>query len=172
MNTKMVTSLAMVFGAAGMIFGAYSAYKAHKMNERLNGVLDDISDNIDVDISDEIIAEATEKAVSKAADHAAQIAVASVKKEFEDDIKVYVQRAVAEQKGSMHTKIEEEITKRIGYIDISDAKKEVIAAAKSEAAERFQSDLDAILKNHNDELKNIQTIYSSIANSMKGSVNS
>ena len=177
-NTNTLAAIGVAVGGIGVIVSAYTLckmYKADKkvisMANRLNATLDEVSDSIDFnasDISEAIIEEATNKAVDKAAKEAAKAAVEKVSHTFDDDIRDCVRRAVEDEKAGMKAQIKDQIDKEIGHIDISEAKREVLEAAKQTAAEKFNADLDGILANHNAELKNIQTIYSSIAKSMKG----
>lgn len=168
MNTNAIAIGGAVVSGLALIVAGYGAYKMHKASKNLNAAVEDLSDNIVVDISDAVIEQATNKAVEKAADHAAQLAVASIKHEFDDEIRATVKDAVVKEKETLKSEIKEQIKKKVGYIDISDVQEEVKNEAKSEAMEKFKADLDAIVSSHNQELNSIKDIYSSIAKTMKG----
>lgn len=174
-TSTIVIGGAAVVAVATAVYAVSQVYAANKkissIAEKLNATLDEVTDSIEFDakdISDAIIEEAVEKAVDKAAKKAADDALSKVAHTFDDDIRRSVKDAVEAEKSNMKGKIKEQIEKQIGYIDINDVKREVVEAAKIKAAEKFQEDLDAVVTKHNDELKNIQTIYSSIADSMRG----
>lgn len=167
-NTNTLLGIGIGFGAIGMIFGFVSMHRVDKITRKLGVAIDDMADSVEIDIPDSMIQEATDKAVDHAVSRAAADVAKQISREFDGEIRSEVRKSVANEKSMVREKVKEQIEKEIGYIDIEDAKAEVIQRAKSQAAERFKSDLDAILANHNKELDNISTIYSSIANTMKG----
>lgn len=167
-NTNTLVGIGIGTGIIGMIFGLVSLAKVDRMSKNLGVALDNIEDNIDVEIPDAVVEKATDRAVEKAVTKAAEAVAYKVTKEFDADIRSEVRKAVEAENKLVKTKVKEQIEKSIGYIDISEAKAEVVENAKEEAMEKFKSDLDAVLANHNKELESIQKIYSSIASTMKG----
>ena len=168
MDSKVLAIGSLVTSGVALIFAAYGASKMIKAAKKLECAVDDIAEDIDIDIPDSIVEEATNKAVEKAADHAAQITAAKITHEFDDTIRAEVHKAINKERESMKSEIKDHITKKIGYIDISDIQEEVKNEAKSEVAERLKGDLDGITASYNEQLNNIKTIYSSIAKDMKG----
>ena len=169
-RTELMAAAGFGLGLAAIGAAFMAVKKIGELNKALSNAVSKIEDGIEVDISDDLVKEATDRAVTKAASNAATSAVAAVRNEFASEIRSEVRHAVEAEKSSLRSDIKEQIKKEIGYIDISEAKKEVIEKASEEALEKFKSDLDAILVNHNKELEQIQKIYGNIANTLKGGI--
>lgn len=170
METRTLAIAGIGAGIAGLITAAYAIKELMDAKKKLSEAVEKVTGDINVDISEAIVKEATDKAIERAADRAAQLAVSSIKHEFDDDIRSEVRKAVDECKSSLKSDIKDRIEKQIGYIDISEAKREVIEKASAHAAETFKSDLDTIIANHNKELEQMQKIYGNIANTLKGGI--
>lgn len=157
----------LVTSVAALGVSLYGAVKMGKAAKTLDASVDDLVNHTVVDIPDSVIETATRRAVDKAADRVATRAAESIKHEFDDDIRSAVKDAVRKQNETLNGKIKDEINKRVGYIDISDVKDEVIREAKKETADRLSKELDGIKADYNQHLNDIKDIYSSIAKDMK-----
>ncbi len=58
-----------------------------------------------------------------------------------------------------------EITKNVAKIDEDRLKRDVVAKAKQQIADKFDDKLDGLLEEFNGNLQNVSRIYKSIANS-------
>ena len=103
------------------------------------------------------------QAAKKKADDLARKASASAVNQVRDIIRTEVKSAVDKAYADVKKSVAEELRRQVADIDISDVKEEVVERAKDKAAEKFESALDGVLNNFNDNLQNVAKIYSSIA---------
>ena len=147
-------------------FVGYVLKAAHNMNrvaDKLGTEIDNIGELSNVDISESVVNEAVYQAAKKKADDLARKASASAVNQVRDIIRTEVKSAVDKAYADVKKSVAEELRRQVADIDISDVKEEVVERAKDKAAEKFESALDGVLNNFNDNLQNVAKIYSSIA---------
>lgn len=166
-NTKNLLIASIAMSGVSLALSAYGAYKMYKAAKTLDAKIDDLAEGIDIDIPDVITQKAMEKAARDAANRAASDAARSITREFSSDVRQSVSEAVKKEKAALQSEIKDEIKRKVGEIDISDAKAEVVAEAKQEVSERLSRELEGIKAEYNQHLKDVSDIYSSIAKSMK-----
>lgn len=147
-----------VFGlglvAIGYTIGVHSRMKA-------------VADKLDteVEIPSKLIEQAVQKAVDResytAVRRATDVVVDGLKKEIGDQVST----AVKASYDSIADGVTSEIAKNVAKIDEARLKKEVVAKAKEQIAEKFDDKLDDILDEFNGNLQNVGKIYKSIAKS-------
>ena len=154
------------FGLLGLGYAMGTHSKMAKISEKLDKSIDELANNTTVDIPDSMIECAVEKAVAAevktAVGKATDAAVLDVKRE----IRKQVGDAVESEYSNIKDTVLEEITKEAAKIDAKRVRADVEKAAKEHALEKFDDNLDGILENFNDQLKNTSKIYTSIADSM------
>ena len=163
-----------VFGIAGLVSVGY-AIGAHtklaKVSERLDKSIDELSDGMEIDIPEELVKKAIEKAVSEETEHAVarstDVAIDSLKL----DIRTKVMEAINEEYDRIKESVLKEVTDKASKIDVVRVRRDVEAAAKKAALEKFDDNLDDILEKFNDNLTSTSKIYSSIRDAISGSVN-
>lgn len=158
-SNKVLIGLGIICGIG---YVGYLNYKINTLSRLLNVAVDDISSNIDVNISDDMLERATQKAVDREVGYVA----GRVTRDLGMEIRSRVISAVNTSSDNIKDSVGVEIKRQVKNIDISDMQREVIRQAKEAVAEKFDSKLDGLLEDFNDNLNNVQKIYSSIANSM------
>lgn len=153
----------------GIIALGYSLYMSQKMNKfctKLDISVDELSEKTDVYVSDAIVKEAVDRAARREADKAAQTAIAAVVNQINRDIQREVKTVVDDACADLRGKVEQELNRQIGNIDIGSIRRDVVKKAGEKASEKFESDLESILEKYNSDLNNVSKIYNSIAKSV------
>ncbi len=141
-----------------------SRSKVERVCKTLDRTMDELSDkNLQVNVAQDIIDATVERevknSVARMIPKAIEIGRNSAINTFEDA----VQREINEQYDSIKTDVAREVKAKVGNIDISGVKKQVIADAKEAAMEKFHGELEDVLSKFNDQLDDLSNIYSSIA---------
>lgn len=161
----------MVGIAAGLIgvgyaMGAHS--KMVKISENLDRSIDELASNTPVDIPNDMIERAVEKAVAYEVKQAVYKTTDRIIVDVKRDIHKQVSDAVESEYSNIKGIVLEELTNEAAKIDAKRVRADVEKAAKAHALEKFDDNLDDILENFNDQLKNTSKIYTSIADNMTG----
>ena len=151
-------------GVIGAIIGIIANRRTNKVAKAIGRTVDDLSHrDIAIDISKELIEREAARRVNEIVDtmayHARQDALKSATTSFNALIK----QEINEQYADTRAEVKRALKERVGHIDISDVKKEVIADAKEEAAAKFKDQLDDVLDSFNGRLDDVGKIYASIA---------
>ena len=164
---------AILFGAAGLISIGYAIgthNKMAKISERLDRSINDLADGVEFDIPEKLIDKAVEEAAKNEARRAVEVATKEVISQVKKDIHTAVQREVDKEYDVIKDSVLNEITVSASKIDASKVRRDVEAAAKEAALEKFDDNLDDILEKFNESLDNTSRIYSSIREAItKGS---
>lgn len=154
-----------LFGLAGFVGIGYAVCahsKLAKISERLDKSIDDLAEDMEIDIPEELVNKAVERAVqdetARAVKRATDEAILALKR----DIHSEVQKAVDKEYKSVKDSVLKEITASAAKIDASRVRRDVEAAAKEAALEKFNDNLDGILEKFNENLDNTAKIYGSI----------
>ena len=158
------------FGVAGIVVGGialgYSAYQSSKLkriSRLVQDGIDETAKGIDVAVSERIIAEAVDIAVKREVDHSTRRVSAEVTNELRAEIKNKVRISVSDAFASVKSSVAEETKRQVSKLDISDLRTEIKNEAKEKILAKFDGDLDGILTEFNQNLANVQKIYTSIA---------
>lgn len=165
-NTDAVISV--VTFAAGLVGIGYAVGTRSKANElcaKLDRSIDELSDDISIEIPDRMIKQSVEKAVRREAESAVRTATEEVVDIAKREIKREVSSAVDLQRNTISEDVTKEIAKKVARIDENQLRKEAVAKAKEQIAEKFDGKLDDILDEFNGNLQSVGKIYKSIANS-------
>lgn len=163
MKGRDFNDLVVVLGAASIAYALYMNHKMKSICVKLDKSIDDVAKNVNVDISDVIIDAAVEKAVEKEVGVSVKRATDKAVKDIEGDISKQVKSVVKEHYSDLKEDVAKEMRKKVGEIDVSEIKEEVIEKAKIQAAEKFDGSLDGLLDKFNGDLDNVSKIYRSIA---------
>lgn len=159
-----------LFGAAlGMIGIGYALgthSKMAKISDKLDISIEDLANRTLVDIPDSMIERATEKAVALEVKNAVGKATDIVLKEVKRDIHKQVSDVIESEYSSIKDTVLDEVTDEVAKIDIKRVRADVEKAAKETVLEKLDANMDDILENFNDQLKNTSRIYNSIADTM------
>lgn len=154
-----------LFGFAGLVGIGYAIgthTKMAKISERLDRSINDLADNVEFDISEKLINKAVEEAAKNEARRAVEAATREAINQVKNDIHTKVQREVDKEYDSIKDSVLKEITVSASKIDASKVRKDVEAAAKEAALNKFDDNLDDILEKFNKDLDNTSKIYGSI----------
>ena len=159
-----------LFGAAlGMIGIGYALgthSKMAKISDKLDISIEDLANRTPVDIPDSMIERATEKAVALEVKNAVGKATDIVLKEVKRDIHKQVSDAIESEYSDIKYSVLEQVTNEAAKIDVKRVRADVEKAAKEAVLEKLDTNMDDILENFNDQLKNTSRIYNSIADTM------
>lgn len=173
MNNKFNSdALVGLIGVAAGLIGIGYAMGTHskmaKISENLDRSIEELASNTPVDIPNDMIERAVEKAVAyevkQAVAKAKDVVIVDVKR----DIHKQVSDAVESEYRDMKDLVLEELTNEAAKIDVKRVRADVERAAKEHALEKFDDNLDDILKGFSEQLNNTSKIYSSIADTMTG----
>ena len=163
-----------VCGIAGLVGIGYAIgthTKLAKVSERLDKSINELAYGMEIDIPEEMVNKAIEKAVAeeteRAVARATDVAIDSLKL----DIRTKVMEAINEEYDQIKESVLKEITDKASKIDANRVRRDVEAAAKKAALEKFDDNLDDILEKFNDNLTSTSKIYSSIRDAISGSAN-
>lgn len=155
--------------AAGLIGVGYaisSHSKMAKISENLERSIDELASNTPVDIPSDMIERAVEKAVANEVKQAVSKTTDRVLADVKRDIHKQVSDAVEEEYSNIKEVVLKELTDEAAKIDAKRVRSDVERAAKEHALEKFDSNLDNILENFNNQLNSTSRIYTSIAETM------
>lgn len=163
----------MFIGAAGWIVGLVGVgyaigtrSKMAKISDTLNCSINDLANRTEIDIPEEMINRAVERAVAVEAKRAVVKATDEAIKEVKKDIHKQVSDAVESEYTDIKESVLKELTYEAAKIDAKRVRADVEKAAKEQALEKFDDNLDDILEKFNDDLENVSKIYKSIAGAM------
>lgn len=158
-----IGALGWIVGLVGIGYAVGTHTKLAKISERLDKSIDDLADNTEIDIPEELINKAIEKAVAieakKAVTAAANDALNSIKRDIHNSVSETINCEYEHIKES----VLKEVTVAASKIDVNRVRRDVEAAAKKAALEKFDSNMDDILEQFNENLSNLSKIYNSMA---------
>lgn len=157
-------------GLAGIViaigYAGFVHYKMHKINNIIEETIDEVTDTIHVDIAPTIIKEATDRAIDREVNQAIRTVSYEVTQKIRKDMQMEVRLAVSETYSNTRKSVSDEVAKQVSKLDINLLQADVKKKATQLVMDKFQADLDSLLQDFNDNLKNVSKIYESIAESM------
>jgi hypothetical protein len=163
---NMVGLLGVSAGLIGVGYALATRSKMAKISEKLDLSIEELANNTAVNIPDSMIERATEKAVERAVKDAVAKATDAMLKEVKRDIHKQVSDAIESEYSDIKEAVLEAVTNEVAKIDTKRVRADVEKAAKEAVLEKLDTNMDDILENFNDQLKNTSRIYNSIADSM------
>lgn len=168
-NNSTLDAIIKVVGLVGIGYGLAMHTKLAKVSARLDQSIDSLADNMEIDIPDEMVNKAVEKAVVSATKNAANTAANNALAEIKRDIHNKVSAAVEKEYDTIKDKVLSQATVSASKINVDRVRAEVEAAAKKAALEKFDANLDGIVKQFIDNLNNSAKIYSAIQSALNPS---
>ena len=159
-DTKVVIGILVTIGGVGYI--GYLHSKINELSSMVQVAVDDLAAQTEITISDDIL----DRAVQKAVDREVSYISTRIVRDLNSEIRSEVKHSVDLSSVTIKSLASKEIERQVRNIDISDMEKEVVNRAKDAIAEKFDTKLDGILDDFNDQLQSVQKIYSSIAKSI------
>ena len=151
-------------GLVGIGYALGTHSKMAKISDNLERSIDDLASQVPVDIPNDMIERAVDKAVAYEVKQAVCKVTDKVKHDVEYDMHKQVSDAIEQEYSNVKDVVLNELIDEAAKIDAK--RYDVEKAAKEKAIEKFDDNLDEILENFNDQLKNTSKIYTSIAESM------
>lgn len=167
-NEWIIAMVGAAVGLAGLGYALGQRKKLNDISDRLDKSIDELSDTITVNVEDTVVKEAINKAVAREVSIVVPKAVKASVKHVEDDISKQVSDEIHSHFQEIRNDVEQEVHRKVTDIDISALKRDVIAAAKKDAADKLEGSLDDILEDFNRNLKNLSSVYQSMAQTMQG----
>lgn len=174
-RSKAMNGSNLIFGIGGAILGGLTVLgiikdremkKLDEFNEKFDREVEKLSRLTYVDVSDDIIEAASEEAVNREVGKVVRRISKKIEQEAEKKIRSMVSDEVEKTGDSIRIKVSDEISKQASRIDESLLKKQIVEKAKEAVVEKFEGALDSQLDEFNRNLKNVSSIYESIANSV------
>ena len=169
MNNKfdgLVGMIGIGLGLVGIGYALGTHSKMAKISDNLERSIDDLASQVPVDIPNDMIERAVDKAVAYEVKQAVCKVTDKVKHDVAYDMHKQVSDAIEQEYSSVKDVVLNELIDEAAKIDSKRVRYDVEKAAKEKALEKFDDNLDEILENFNDQLKNTSKIYTSIAESM------
>lgn len=165
---KFVCLVGVGIGVLGLGYGLGMHTKMAQISENLDRSIDELASRTPVDIPEDMIRRAVEKSVAFEVKQTVSKATDAIIVDVKKDIHKQVTDAVENEYSNIKGSVLDELTNAASKIDVKRVRSDVEKAAKEHALEKFDSNLEDILENFNDQLKNTSRIYTSIADSITG----
>ena len=157
---------AIFVGFIAVGYSWYSRRKVKEMYDLIEDTVDKMSRTIDINAPQVIVEAAIDKAVGREVNDIVQSLSRETISRVRADLQKEVKESVVKSYSNIRASVSEEVKKQVSYIDISDLKQEIKDEAKEKVISKFDGDLDSLLDDFNQNLKNVSKIYNSIAGSM------
>lgn len=173
-SEKIIGCICGIVGLFGIGYAIGASSKLKSVSDAVNKSVDSIIADGKVDIPKEMINETIQNNVKEMVETTARWkvndacnkAVREVETSLFNKISESAENAVKQAYKSMEIDAKEKIAKELRNIDVSDLKNEVKEEAAQLVKDKLSSQMDDILDTYNENLMNVQNIYSSIAKSM------
>lgn len=173
-SEKIIGCICGIVGLFGIGYAIGASSKLKSVSDAVNKSVDSIIADGKVDIPKEMINETIQNNVKEMVETTARWkvndacnkAVREVETSLFNRISESAENAVKQAYKCMEIDAKEKISKELRNIDVSDLKNEVKEEAAQLVKDKLSSQMDDILDAYNENLMNVQNIYSSIAKSM------
>lgn len=163
---KLVGIVGIALGLVGVGYAMGTHSKMAKISNNLERSIDDLASQVPVDIPNDMIERAVDKAIAYEVKQAVGKVTDAVKCDVKRDLHKQIGDAIEEEYSNIKDVVLSELIEEASKIDARRVRYDVEKAAKEKAIEKFDDNLDEILENFNDQLKNTSKIYTSIADNM------
>ena len=154
-----------IAGGISLLISIIAARRAGKVASTVDRTIDDLSRH---DYSSDIAREFVEKAATKSVErHVSNIIDGVAKSARKDARKAFderIEREINAQYQDTRALVKDELRKKAGAIDISDAKREIISEGKRLAADEFREALADVVGDFRKRFNDTSEIYSAFAN--------
>lgn len=157
-----------IIGFAGLAYGAWQSKKTLDVSKKLDISLTELEKNTPVDVKQSVVDEAIRRAVDREVKAAVAESSAIVKNDIHAEIEKGVRKEVDASLKTIKEEVAETISDQVANIDEYALKETVTRQAKEKILKKFDGSLDGILGDFSHQLNNVNRIYSSIADTLKG----
>lgn len=134
--------------------------------KKLEESIDKLSKTVTIDVDDDYIHKIVQASVDRTSKSRIDSAVRNAVGDIQADMSAQIRKEINKQYADLRASVKAEMQKQVGRIDLDDIRKDIVAEGKEKAQEQFKKDLDKIIEQYNDNLSNINTIYSNIADTL------
>lgn len=153
-------------GVVSLCVSYYTRDKVEKVCKNLDTTIDKMSKSVDVEIPERIVERSLTKAIEREVASVARFSAQEARRSIEKDVHKQVSDIINETSSDMRKKVADELVDQVSNINISRLKDDVREKASKKILDRFDGELDDIVKSYTDNLNNVSKIYRSIADSV------
>lgn len=161
-----VGAFGVITGLIGVGYALGTRSKMAKISEKLDRSIEELANETSIDIPNDLVERAVEKAVAYEVKHVASKTADRVVGDVKRDIHKQVIDAVEKEYSSIKDAVLEELVDAASNIDARRVRSDVERAAEKKALEKFDDNLDDIVRDFKHQLNSTTKIYSTIAEGM------
>lgn len=151
-------------GGVALLISVIASRKSTKVAKVIGKTIDDLSEkDIAADITKTLIEKAVDRNVKQQVENMLPGVATDAIKSARMAFKAVIEEEVNKQYADTKNEVKRALKERVGRIDISDVKREVVEDAKEEAEDKFRDELDNVLESFNNKLEDVGKVYTSIA---------
>lgn len=151
-------------GGVALLISVIASRKSTKVAKVIGKTIDDLSEkDIAADITKTLIEKAVDRNVKQQVENMLPGVAIDAIKSARMAFKAVIEEEVNKQYADTKNEVKRALKERVGRIDISDVKREVVEDAKEEAEDKFRDELDNVLESFNNKLEDVGKVYTSIA---------
>lgn len=156
-----------VIGVFGIGYGLGQRKKLNDISDKLDRSIKDLKRDTEIEIADDILSRAIEESVDEQVEQAVNKVSKRIDRELYQKISSDVSAAISAQYSDIKTRVRDEVEKKVGQIDVSGIRREVVERAKNAAVEKLDGSMDDILSDFKNNLQNITKVYESLSSVFK-----
>lgn len=160
--------IGILVGLAGLAYGAWQSKKTMDVSKKLDISLSDLEKSTPVDVKQSVVDEAIRRAVDREVKGAVAETSALIRNDIRGEIEKSVRKEVDGSLKTIKEEVAETISDQVANIDEYALKETVTKQAEKKILQKFDGSLDGLLGDFNHQLNNVNKIYSSIADTLKG----
>lgn len=165
--TEKAIKIIVVGAGAGITAGAaYLGRKLHNLAKKVGMAVEDLAKAEKGDIQQELIEKSVERAARQEVKRYAADAANEALNSIRSEVKAQVKKTVDETFSELKAAVQDEVTSQVANIDHRALQKDVTEQAKKKILEKFDGNLDDILKDFSDNLDRVKKIYTSISDTL------
>ena len=166
MTEKMISGVIAVAAVAVVGAAGYVGRKLTKLTKKIGMSMDELTDATKQDIQDSLIEGAVQKAANHEVSRYAREAASEALRSVRGEVKVQVKKTVEDTFTDLEKAVKDEVTAQVAAIDHKALQKDVTEEAKKKILEKFDGNLDDLLKDFSDNLDRVKKIYTSISDTL------
>lgn len=163
--------LGITAGLVGIGYALGTRSKMAQISENLNRSIDELASKTPVDIPEDMIERAVEKAVEREVKQAVAKATDAAVKDVRRDIHKQVSDTVESEYSNIRETVLKEVTDEAAKIDVKRVRSDIEQAAKKQALEKFDDNLDKITEEYKGYLNSVSRIGKTFADAVTGANN-
>lgn len=160
--------IGIIVGVIGIAYAAWQSKKTEEVSKKLDISLSDLEKSTPVEVKQSVVDEAVRRAVDREVKSAVVESSILVRNDIHSEIEKSVRKEVDSSVKAIKESVAEKISDQVAQIDEYALKETVTKQAEKKILQKFDGCLDGVLGDFNHQLNNVNKIYSSIADTLKG----